>query len=218
MKKREGQSDRASTAVNQRRFDLYFDESGQHIGGEPFIVAGVAVEDSDKFNQLCESLERTSGKHKAKWRKANKNGRLVYLRTVISDVRFRDIILFSYVFRETKNYVDATVRSIDLAIASLPTSDTSIHVYVDGLPKTQYREYKARLRRLECRVEKVRGRKDENEPLIRLADAVAGATRHLLKPESKNSELKEIFSLAVKQGILVGWTNSSSGPHPAVYM
>lgn len=29
--------------------DLYIDESRQRIGGEWFIVAGVAVEDSDKF-------------------------------------------------------------------------------------------------------------------------------------------------------------------------
>ena len=202
--------------VKPKRFDLHIDESRQRIGGEWFIVAGAAVEDSDKFGQLFESLEITSNKGKVKWGKANKNNRLIYLRTVFSDDRFRDILLFSYVFRETKDYVGATIRGIDLAVANLHPSDSAVSVYVDGLVKTQYREYQVRLRKLGCHVEKVRGAKDENEPLIRLADAVAGATRDLI--EDRDNELKELFSLAVKRGILVGWISPISGPRPAVYM
>ncbi|MYA55836.1 hypothetical protein F4X88_06045 [Candidatus Poribacteria bacterium] len=66
----------------------------------------------------------------------------------------------------------------------------------------------------------MRGGKDENEPLIRLADAVAGATRDLL--EYEDSELKELFSLAIKREILVGWRNpifpELPGPRPTVSM
>jgi hypothetical protein len=203
--------------VKPKGFDLYFDESRQRIGGQWFIVAGVAVEDSDKFRQRCESIESTSRKGKTKWGKANKNNRLAYLRAVISDGRFREILLFSYVFRDTRNYVGATIRGIDLAVANLHPSDSAVSVYVDGLVKTQYREYQVRLRKLGCHVEKVRGTKDENEPLIRLADAVAGATRDLI--EDRDNELKELFSLAVKRGILVGWISPISGPRPTtVYM
>lgn len=208
-------------AAKPERIDLYVDESGQDTKGQLFIVAGVAVEDSNKFRQLCRDLEKTSRKGLAKWGKANRNNRLVYLRTVISDDRFRDILLFSYVSRKTKNYVEATIRGIDLAVASLDPFDAPVFVYVDGLVKTQYKEYKNRLRQLGCPIEKVRGRKDENEPLIRLADAVAGATRDLLEKYA-DSELKEPFSLAVKRGILVGWKNSvfpePPGPRPTVYI
>ena len=204
-------------AAKQKGIDLYIDESRQRVGGEWFIVAGVAVEDSDKFRQLCEALEITTNKGKVKWGKADKNNRLAYLRALISDERFREILLFSYVFRDTKNYVRATIRGIDLAVANLPPSDSAVSVYVDGLVKTQYREYQVRLRKLGCHIEKVRGAKDENEPLIRLADAVAGATRDLL--EDRNNELKELFSLAVKRGILAGWISPISGPRPTtVYM
>jgi len=212
--------DTASTAIKLKRFDLYIDESRQRIGGEWFIVAGAAVEDSDKFGQLCESIEITSNKGKAKWGKANKNNRLIYLRTIVSDDRFRDILLFSYVFQKTKDYVGATIRGIDLAVANLHPSASAVSVYVDGLVKNKYREYQVRLRRLGCDVEKVRGAKDENEPLIRLADALAGATRDLL--EHRNNELTEIFSLAVKRDILVGWRSAvfpeSPGPRPTIYM
>ena len=207
-------------AAKRKGIDLYIDESRQRVGGEWFIVAGVAVEDSDKFRQLCEDLERTSRKKHVKWGKANKNNRLIYLRTVISDARFRDILLFSFVFRKPKDYIRATVRSIDLAVSNLHVSNLPVSVYIDGLIRTQYKEYQVRLRKLGCQVEKVRGRKDESEPLIRLADAVAGATRDLL--EYKNNELTEIFSSAIKQGVLVGWRNSiypePPGPRPTVYM
>ncbi len=203
-----------------KRMDLYFDESGQDTRGRLFIVAGVAVADSSKFRQLCEFLERTSRKGTVKWGKANKINRLVYLRTVISDPRFSDVILFSYVFLNTTDYVGATVQGIDLAVANLHLSNSLVSVYVDGLVKTQYKEYKVRLRKLGCQVEKVRGRKDENEPLIRLADAVAGATRDLL--EDEDSELRELFSIAIKREILVGWRNpifpEPPGPRPTVYM
>ena len=206
-------------ASKRKGIDLYIDESRQRVGGEWFIVAGVAVEDSNKFRQLCESLEKTSHKGFAKWGKANKNNRLAYLRAVISGERFREILLFSYVFRDTKNYVGATIRGIDLAVANLDPSGTAMSVYVDGLVKTQYREYQVRLRRLGCHVEKVRGAKDENEPLIRLSDAVAGATRDLLEDRNNNNELEELFSLAVERDILVGWINPISGLRPTtVYM
>ena len=208
------------SAAKQQRIDLYIDESRQRIGGQWFIVAGVSVEDSNKFRQLCEFLERTSRKGVAKWGKANKDNRLAYLRAVISDERFRNILLFSYVFRETKNYVGATIQGIDLAVASFHPFDSPVYVYVDGLVKTQYKEYQVRLRKLGCHIEKVRGAKDENEPLIRLADALAGATRDLL--EHRDNELQEIFSLAVKRDMLVGWRNSvfpeSPEPRPTIYM
>lgn len=183
------------------RIDLYVDESGQDTLGELFVIAGVAVENSDKARQLCKSIEITSGKGNAKWGRANRNKRLVYLHSVISDDRFRDFILFSYVFRKTKDYIGATIQGIDLAVASLYPSDAPVYVYVDALIGAHCNTYKTRLRKLGCHVRKVRGvAKDENEPLIRLADAIAGATRDLL--EYEDVELKKLFSLAVKREML----------------
>ena len=63
----------------QERIDLYVDESGQDTQGELFVVSGVAVDNSEKARQLCKSIEITSGKGIAKWGRANRNKRLVYL-------------------------------------------------------------------------------------------------------------------------------------------
>ena len=77
-----------------------------------------------------------------------------------------------------------------------------IDLYVDGLSKAKCYTYKSHLRRLSCPVKKVSGiGKDENEPLIRLADALAGASAELLKYQ--DSELSELFSQAEQNGVLV---------------
>ena len=188
--------------AQSKRIDLYWNESGQDTKGRLFIVAGVAVEDSDNFRQLCESAEEISGKRKKKWGKADKNKRLAYLRTVIQHAASQNVTLFYNVFHKTTDYDAATIESIAEAIRVLRPSGSRVYIYIDGLAKTKRGNYKTGLRKRSCPVRKVSGiRKDENEPLIRLADAVAGALRDLL--EYEGSGLREILDLALQQGILV---------------
>ena len=188
--------------VKKSRYDLYVDESGQDTRGRSFYVAVIAIEDSDKFRQLCEATEEISGKRNTKWGKSDKNKRLVYLRTVIQHAASGNVKLFYNVFRNTTNYDAATIEGIAKSIRALRPTGSRVYVYIDGLTKTKRGDYKTRLRKSSCPVRKVSGiRKDENEPLIRLADAVAGASRDLL--EHRDSELREIFALAFQQGVLV---------------
>ena len=189
-------------ASQRKRVDLYVDESGQDTRGRLFNVAVIAIEDSDKFRQLCESAEDISGKGNTKWGKADKNKRLVYLRTLIQHAASCNVKLFYNVFHKTTDYDTATIEGIAKSIRVLRPSGSRVYVHVDGLTKTKRGDYKTRLRKFSCPVRKVRGiRRDENEPLIRLADAIAGASRDLL--EHRNNELREIFVLALQQGILV---------------
>lgn len=186
----------------QQRVDLYVDESGQDTRGRSFYVAVIAIEDSNKFRQLCESAEEISGKGNIKWGKSDKNKRLVYLRTVIQYAASNNVKLFYNVFHKTTNYDAATIEGIAKSIRALRPSRSRVYVHVDGLTKTKRGDYKTRLRKFSCPVRKVSGiRRDENEPLIRLADAVAGASRDLL--EHRDSELRDIFALALQQGVLV---------------
>ena len=191
-----------STAAKLKRVDLYIDESGQDTRGKLFVVAGVAVENSDKLRQFCETLERTSGKGKLKWGNAQKEKRLVYLRSIISEGSSFGVTLFYSVFRQTTDYDGATIEGIARMMQRLKRSAFHVYVYVDGLAKVKQDHYKTRLRRLGCPVRKVsRIGKDENEPLIRLADALAGASAELLKYQ--DSELEELFLRAEQRGILV---------------
>ena len=195
-------SNAKSPAAKQQRIDLYVDESGQDTRGRLFNVAVIAIEDSDRFRQLCESAEEISGKGNTKWGKADKNKRLIYLSTVIQHAASCNVKLFYNVFRKTTDYDAATIEGIAKSIRVLRPSGFRVYVYVDGLTKTKRGDYKTHLRKFSCPVRKVSGiRRDESEPLIRLADAVAGASRDLL--EHRDSELGEIFALALQEGILV---------------
>ena len=191
-----------SNTVKRQRYDLYVDESGQDTRGRLFYVAVIAIEDSDNFRQLCKSAEEISGKGNTKWGKSDKNKRLVYLRTVIQHAASGNVKLFYNVFRKTKDYDAATIEAIARSIQVLRPSGSRVYVHVDGLTKTKRGDYKTRLRKSSCSVKKVNGiRKDENEPLIQLADVIVGASRDWL--EHRDSELREIFDLAFHQGILV---------------
>ena len=190
------------TSMKSKRIDLYIDESGQDTKGELFVVAVVAVENSDEFRQHCEALERFSGKGKLKWGHAQKEKRLIYLRAIISEAPSFGVTLFFTVFRRTTDYDGATIEGIARVIQRLKPLNLHVYVYVDGLAKVKQGNYKTRLRRLGCPVRKVsRIAKDENEPLVRLADALAGASAELLKYQDK--ELNEIFSQAARSGILI---------------
>ncbi len=188
--------------AKQQRIDLYVDESGQNTRGQLFTVAVVAVEDSDKFRQLCEFLEETSGKGKKKWASAKRSRRLDYLRAVTQEAAGLNVTLFCSVFYKRTDYDAATIEGIAKAIRRLNLSNSDMYVYVDGLAKAKRSAYKTGLRQLGFPVKKViRVAKDENEPLIRLADALAGAAAELLKYQTP--DLETLFSEAKQRGILI---------------
>ena len=194
--------DAVSTRPKATRIDLYVDESGQDTRGKLFVVAIVAVENSDEFRQYCEFFEASSGKGKVKWRSAEKKRRLAYPRTVISSAASLGVTLFCSVSRRTIDYDSATIDGVAKAIRRLKAPGSRVYVYIDGLSKSKCNVYKNRLRHLSCPVRKViRVAKDENEPLVRLADALAGASAELEK--YRDSELDKLFSQAKQKGILV---------------
>ena len=188
--------------ANQKRVDLYVDESGQDTRGRLFIVAVVAVEDSNKLRQLCESFEETSGKRKKKWASSERSRRLDYLRAVIQNAAALNVKLLYSVFHKRTDYDAATIDGIAKAILRLSPANSHVYVYVDGLAKAKRGAYKTGLRRFGLPVKKViRVRKDENEPLIRLADALAGAVGELNKHQTP--DLETLFSEAEQRGVLI---------------
>lgn len=189
-------------AAERKRMDLYVDESGQDTKGRLFVVAVVAVENSDKLRQLCESFEETSGKGKKKWVYSKRSRRLDYLRAVIQEAVSLNVTLLYSVFHKTTDYDTTTINGIAKAILRLSLSNSYVYVYVDGLAKAKRSVYKTGLRQLSSPVEKViRVGKDENEPLIRLADALAGAAGELCKHQAP--DLETLFSQAKQRGILI---------------
>ena len=153
------------------------------------------------FGSIVNLLKMSSGKGKVKWRSAQKKRRVTYLQTVVSGVSTLRTTLFYAVFRRTTDYDSATIDGLVKTIRKLSVASSQVYVYVDGLAKSKCHVYKTILRQRSCPVKKVSSiRKDENEPLIRLADALAGAAAELIKYE--DSELNELFFQAKQSGVI----------------
>jgi hypothetical protein len=88
---------------------------------------------------------------------------------------------FFSLYKGTKSYMALTVLSTAEALLTAAPQPSQTAVYVDGLPKSRLGWFGTELRRLSVQTSKVVGiRRQETDPLMRLADAVAGFARAAL--------------------------------------
>ena len=181
----------------------YVDENGQDSLGRIFVVAiAIADEKRDELLKVCLELEQTTGKGKAKWRQAKHDYRMAYLQAIFAQQQFKGMLRYSS-FADTRDYDTATVVAIARAIhARKRSQEQKAIVYVDGLSKNKRHKYSTELRKLGIRTQKVQGvLKDESNPLIRLADALAGFIRDAL--DGDTGEIRKLFRQAQQSGMLV---------------
>lgn len=154
------------------------DETGQDTRGALFIVSVVISADRrEEMRQLCEQIEDESGKRYLKWGDASPRYRLTYIKRILSKPIFRGTLSFS-VYQHSKDYSTLTIETISRALKAYAKEDYDATVFIDALPRSSIRDVGLRLRRSGVSVKKVRGvRKDENDALIRLADALCGFVR-----------------------------------------
>jgi hypothetical protein len=161
-----------------QKFFCYVDESGQDTQGKLFIVSiVVAAQERDHLIRVCETIEQESGKGRVKWIKTSYRQRLAYIQHVLSTPIFQGKLNFA-VYRNTRDYSILTTQAIAQALNATGETDYKATVLIDGLPRTQERLVGHQLHQFGVHTKKVRGvKKDENDALIRLADAVCGFVR-----------------------------------------
>lgn len=156
----------------------YVDETGQDTAGRCFIVSVVVVQkDRRELNHLLEAIEGETGKKKAKWIQTKRTLKVAYVERVFTDPHFQHKIFYS-LSTGTKAYKEATLATIASSITAVTTEESyKASIFIDGLSKRDIPQVGSSLRKRGIRTEKIRGVKDENEALIRLADAIAGVVR-----------------------------------------
>ena len=178
----------------------YVDETGQDTMGDFFIVSVVVTDvDREVLASTLESIEQRSGKGKAKWIKGSwrTSPRLHQGGPVNASLQGQ--ALFSR-YEGATSYMALTVLSTAKAILTVSPQANAV-VFVDGLPKSRLRWFGVELRRLSIRTRKVVGiRREETDPLIRLADACCGFVRAVLSGASP--ELGYLFEVAKRDGLL----------------
>jgi hypothetical protein len=182
----------------------YVDETGQDTLGDLFIVAVIVVPSNrEQVRLICEAIERQSGKHRLKWYESSQPVRIAYVRSLLSQLPDDVQLCFAH-YQNSLDYltltVDAIANTINQSAKQGPerTADVKVTALVDGLPRSQERAVGSRLRRRGLRIDKVRGvKREENDVLLRLADALCGFVR---QARTGGAEAQTMLNEAIELG------------------
>ncbi len=157
----------------------YVDESGQDTKGVFFVVSLVILDsDHETILQQLEAIEGRSRKGKVKWHRARYVYRQAYIDELANMTRLTRS-LYCESFTGSQEYEKLTVTATAHAIHRRSQgSPDEVTVFVDGLLKHEAVRFATQLRAQWRTVRKVRGvQKEQNNALIRLADALCGVVR-----------------------------------------
>ncbi len=156
---------------------VYADESGQDDRALFFGVSVIMLSAlyRDQLLIELELIEVKTKKKNRKWNGSYHVYRKAYIEAV-SDLELLDHKIFFKKYPKENTYLKFTVDAIASALRH--ARPERIVVYMDGLPKGSIPKFKRELKPSIKAPAKVHGvRKDENNALIRLADAICGLVR-----------------------------------------
>ncbi len=183
----------------------YVDESGQDATSEVFIVvAVVSDEDQEDFRRQCLDIEEEAETGRRKWHKSRPERRCRYLELALEQEIGGGEVFYGH-FKKPLPYFLPLLETIERAIKETTREDYRATVYIDGIDKQKAAEMTNALRVRGIKLRFVRSRKDEAEPLIRLADMWAGCIRAAWLGRV---EEKKLLARAVKERYLKGITKT----------
>lgn len=178
----------------------YVDETGQDTKGKLFLVS-IILQDLNTVNDLKSALsfiEKQSGKKLTKWNKAKHNTRVSYLKLLFKCGLLHKNIFFSK-YNNSVEYFPLLSLTIAKSILSKNLQDYSARIIIDGLKVAEASLVRSELKSLKIKFTKVRGMKDEQDEILRLADSIAGFTRDYLEGKPYAQILYKRF---IKFGII----------------
>lgn len=177
----------------------YFDESGQDAGSEFFVVV-VIVSDEDQavLKEQIINVEKESGTNMLKWHKTRHDRRIYYL-NLLMQRKIAAGEVYTAHYKKPLPFFFPMIEIIERAIKKAAKYPYSAKIYVDGIDKSKAKALTNALRIRGISLRMVKSRRDESEPLIRLADMWAGCLRSALL---NRQDLKEIIEKAKKENYL----------------
>jgi len=93
--------------------------------------------------------------------------------------------IYVKIFKKEKNYFFNTINSIIQSIKCLKNyRQNKFVVIIDGMPKAKIQQAVKLIRQEKIQIDKLKGLKDEQDALLRLADNIAGLVREINKPHN----------------------------------
>ncbi len=186
-------------AEKSQKIYAHVDESGQDIRSNRFIVVVVlSTTAQTDLGQQLQSIERDSGTGSKKWHKLRHKNRTAYLARILAEDMGESVYFGTY--RKPVSFMAAMSNVIAEAIrryvAGKPYRAT---IYIDGIDKQKAQEITNVLRGSGLALGMVRSRRDESDPVIRLADMWAGCIRAAILG---TEECQRLMDKAIKAGYL----------------
>lgn len=170
----------------------YVDESGQDTKGQLFIVVAILTAHPNEVAEELEVAERSSGKGKVKWHRSRHN-RDTYIHSAFKLSTHLRVYYQMFTGPELSYElatVQATANAIDTYCQGEGIEDYKATI-IDGLRRSLQHRMGKLLRNLGICTKSVRGERDETNPIIRLADAVAGMVRESYEGNRHFKEIEE---------------------------
>jgi hypothetical protein len=171
----------------KERLYCYVDETGQDPGSDVFVVVVVvSAGNQDALRRALINIEEAAGTGRGKWHKSQPERRLRYLNLAL-ERNLAGVDVYFGVYPKPIPFFFPMLEVLEGAIKSKGKAIAPARVFVDGIDRQKAGELTNALRVRGVSLEKVRGRRDESEPVIRLADMWAGCIRAGLKgsPEER---------------------------------
>jgi hypothetical protein len=177
----------------------YLDETGQDAKSEFFIVVAVVTEkERESIRKKLEAVERWTGTNRKKWHKVRHENRIRYLNSLLEQkIAAGEVYAASY--RKPIPFFFPLIDILEKAIKHSARGEYRASIYVDGIDRYKAKELTNALRTRDISLRIVKSRRDESEPLIRLADMWAGCIRSALLGRK---DAQDIVEQAKKEGYL----------------
>ncbi len=194
---------------NLQKLYCYVDESGQDPQSTFFVVVAVVSDQhQDDLREKLSAIERNARTGFRKWHKSQAKRRLRYLKSVLDQQVATGGVFFGH-YQKPVPYFFPMLDVLEQALKQQSKGQYSARVYVDGIDRKKAAELTNALRSRGLSLGFVKSRRDESEPVIRLADMWAGCIRAALLGRSEEQRL---LDRAQKAGYLVAVTQQKT-PH-----
>ena len=178
---------------------VYVDESGQDDTSKFFIVvAAVTSGEQDDIRKKLLEIEAEAQTNGMKWHRTRHDRRIHYLTLVLRHHVASGGLYFGR-YQKPLPYFFPMIDVLEGAIKRSTQQKYRASIYVYGIDKNIAQKLTNALRARHISLRLVQSRRDESEPLIRLADMWAGCIRGALL---NGEESKKLFEQAQKNGYL----------------
>ncbi|MHB8627008.1 MAG: DUF3800 domain-containing protein [Aggregatilineales bacterium] len=159
-----------------RKLYCYVDESGR-LEQPHFVVSIVMVANVDAARAALVKIEIAANKQR-KWAKSRNEILVTFIERLLAASEFSAVLRYA-VYNPPGVHRLRLIKAIAAAVKSQPSVD-KVSVCIDGLADELYIPLANDLRAEGVPIYSVKGARDESEPLLRAADALAGFARDAL--------------------------------------